>query len=42
MFTYFKKEKKNRKTENGQENGSFSHLSNFDFQFKNTKNTVNG
>ena len=33
---------KKRKKENGQENRSFFHFSNFEVKFKNTKNTVNG
>ena len=33
---------KKRKIENGRENRSFFHFSNFEDKFKNTKNTVNG
>ena len=37
-IAYFKVQKKR---ENGQENRSFFHFSNFEVKFKNTKNTVN-
>ena len=33
---------KKEKIENGQENRSFFHFSNFEVKFKNTKNTDNG
>ena len=42
IFAYFKVKKKKRNKENGQENRSFFHFSNFEVKFKNTKNTVNG
>ena len=38
----FQSTEKKRKKENGQENRSFFHFSNFEVKFKNTKNTVNG
>ena len=38
----FQNTEKKRKKENGQENRSFFHFSNFRVKFKNTKNTVNG
>ena len=42
IFAYFKVQKTKRKKENGQENRSFFHFSNFEVKFKNTKNTDNG
>ena len=38
----FQSTEKKRKRENGQENRSFFHFSNFEVKFKNTKNTVDG
>ena len=38
----FQSTEKKEKKENGQENRSFFHFSNFEVKFKNTKNTVNG
>ena len=42
IFAYFKVQKKKRKKENGYDNRSFFHFSNFEVRFKNTKNTVKG
>ena len=38
----FQSTEEKRKRENGQENRSFFHFSNFEVNFKNAKNTVNG
>ena len=37
IFAYFNCTEKKRKKENGQENRSFFHLSNFEVKFKSTK-----
>ena len=41
-YCIFQSTEKKRKRENGQENRSFFHFSNFEVKFENSKNTVNG